>query len=219
MPLTILVADDDEGTRLSINDYLELAGYSVVMAKNGLEALRLIEEKQPHLIITDIAMPQMDGYKLIKAVRQQPALRLLPVIFLTERTQVQERIRGYRLGCDVYLPKPFELDELEAVVRNLLERSHMLNIVQVQQSEWPTGKSDYLMASSTNGRFQTPDLTSREQDVLVFISDGLSNAQIGERLFLSPRTVEKYVTSLLRKTETNNRAELVRFAIDHHLVT
>ena len=219
MPLTILVADDDEGTRLSINDYLEFAGYSVIVAKNGLEALRLIEEKQPHLIITDITMPQMDGYKLIKAVRQKPALRLLPVIFLTERTQVKERIRGYRLGCDVYLPKPFELDELEAVVRNLLERSHMLNAVQVQQSEWPASRSDYPTAGSINGQFQTPDLTSREQDVLVFISDGLSNAQIGERLFLSPRTVEKYVTSLLRKTETNNRAELVRFAIDHNLVT
>ena len=219
MPLTILVADDDEGTRLSINDYLELAGYSVIVAKNGVEALRLIEESQPHLIITDITMPQMDGYKLIKAVRQKPALRLLPVIFLTERTQVQERIRGYRLGCDVYLPKPFELDELEAVVRNLLERSHMLNIVQVQQSESPTSKSDPTAVDSTIGLFQTPDLTAREQDVLVFISDGLSNAQIGERLFLSPRTVEKYVTSLLRKTETNNRAELVRFAIDHHLVT
>ena len=218
MPLTILVADDDEGTRLSINDYLELAGYSVVVAENGLQALRLVEEKQPHLIITDITMPQLDGYKLIKAVRQNPALRLLPVIFLTERTRVQERIRGYRLGCDVYLPKPFELDELEAVVRNLLERSHMLNIMRVQQSEWPTGKSDYLAPGSTNAQFQTPDFTAREQDVLVFISDGLSNAQIGERLYLSPRTVEKYVTSLLRKTETNNRAELVRFAIDHRLV-
>ena len=218
MPLTILVADDDEGTRLSINDYLELAGYSIIVAKNGLEALHLVEEKQPHLIITDITMPQLDGYKLIKAVRQNPALRLLPVIFLTERTQVKERIRGYRLGCDAYLPKPFELDELEAVVRNLLERSHMLNTVQVQQSKWPAGKSDELISDSTNGPFNTPELTAREQDVLVFISDGLSNAQIGDRLYLSPRTVEKYVTSLLRKTETNNRAELVRFAIDHHLV-
>ncbi|MDJ0703706.1 MAG: response regulator transcription factor [Leptolyngbyaceae cyanobacterium MO_188.B28] len=219
MPLTILVADDDEGTRLSINDYLELAGYSVIVAKNGVEALRLIEESQPHLIITDITMPQMDGYKLIKAVRQKPALRLLPVIFLTERTQVQERIRGYRLGCDVYLPKPFELDELEAVVRNLLERSHMLSIAQVQQSDSPGSKSEALTIDSSLEPFQTPDLTAREQDVLIFISDGLSNAQIGERLFLSPRTVEKYVTSLLRKTETNNRAELVRFAIDHNLVT
>lgn len=218
MPLTILVADDDEGTRLSINDYLELAGYSVIVAKDGLEALRLVDEKQPHLIITDITMPQLDGYKLIQSVRENPAFRLLPVIFLTERTQVQERIRGYRLGCDVYLPKPFELGELEAIVRNLLERSHMMNMMQVQQSASVAAKSNYLASSSTNGQLQTPDLTAREQDVLVFLSDGLSNAQIGERLFLSPRTVEKYVTSLLRKTETNNRAELVRFAIDHHLV-
>ena len=55
--------------------------------------------------------------------------------------------------------------------------------------------------------------------MLILLSDGLSNAQIGDRLFLSPRTVEKYVSSLLRKTDTNNRSELLRFAISHHLVT
>jgi DNA-binding NarL/FixJ family response regulator len=64
-----------------------------------------------------------------------------------------------------------------------------------------------------------PDLTPREQDVLILLSDGLSNAQIGDRLFLSPRTVEKYVSSLLRKTDTSNRSELLRFAISHHLVS
>ena len=107
-----------------------------------------------------------------------------------------------------------KLDELEAIVRNLLERSHM---IRIQQSEW-SGKPEHLATGQTNEQFQTPDLTTREQDVLIFISDGLSNAQIGERLYLSPRTVEKYVTSLLRKTETSNRAELVRFAIEHGLV-
>jgi len=61
-------------------------------------------------------------------------------------------------------------------------------------------------------------LTNREQGVLRLLSDGLSNAQIGDRLHLSPRTIEKYVSNLLRKTETSNRAELVRFAMDHHLV-
>ena len=64
----------------------------------------------------------------------------------------------------------------------------------------------------------TVSLTGREQEVLDLLSEGLSNAQIAGSLYLSPRTIEKYVTSLLRKTETSNRAELVRFAIDHHLV-
>ena len=81
MPLTILVTDDDEGTRLSISEYLSLAGYSVVSAQDGREALSRLETHQPHLIITDISMPGLDGYGLIQQERQRPQYRLLPVIF------------------------------------------------------------------------------------------------------------------------------------------
>jgi DNA-binding NarL/FixJ family response regulator len=214
MPLTILVADDDLGTRLSISDYLESIGYSVVAAPNGREALRLVEESQPHLIVTDITMPQMDGYELVRQIRQRPILRLLPVVFLTGRTTTDEKVRGYQLGCDVYLEKPFELPELGAVVRNLLERLQMI------EQEWRrTAALQPSMHEVANTLAIAPlNLTQREQDVLKFLADGLSNNQIGDQLHLSPRTVEKYVSSLLRKTDTNNRAELVRFAMDHHLV-
>ncbi|WP_416673519.1 response regulator [Egbenema bharatensis] len=221
MPLTILVADDDLGTRLSIGDYLELCGYSVVSAENGQKALEMVDDYQPHLIVTDITMPLMDGYELVRQVRRQPAFRLLPVIFLTARTNVEERIRGYRLGCDVYLPKPFELEELGAVVRNLLERSQMI------ESEWRQRvRSNDPEEERTTQPESKPvstltldiELTPREQEVLVVVVEGLSNGQIGDRLHLSPRTIEKHVSSLLRKTETNNRAELVRFALEHHLV-
>ncbi|HEY9764083.1 MAG TPA: response regulator transcription factor [Trichocoleus sp.] len=230
MPLTILVAEDDEGTRLSIGDYLELEGYSIVLAADGAEALGKIYTFQPHLIITDIAMPFMDGYELVQQVRQQPAWRLLPVIFLTAHTETEHRIKGYQLGCDAYLPKPFELDEIGAVVRNLLERSQMIQAAWIHQVALQTAQERALASEKARGIIHPPeelklaeeprpDLTTREQDVLTLISDGLSNAQIGDRLFLSPRTVEKYVSSLFRKTDTNNRAELVRFAIDHHMVT
>lgn len=235
MPLTILVADDDLGTRLAISDYLEAAGYLVVAAENGQQALKCVEDCQPHLLITDITMPQMDGYELVRLVRQRPAFRLLPVIFLTARTNTQERIRGYQLGCDVYLSKPFELSELGAIVRNLLER------LQIIETEWRHARSsnptledggteaisttlpDSLVARSSGASASLApplslNLTQREQDVLKVLAGGLSNNQIGEYLHLSPRTVEKYVSSLLRKTDTSNRAELVRFAVDHHLV-
>lgn len=69
MPLTILVADDDFATRLSITDYLEITGYSVIAAENGKEALGLVDEFQPHLIVTDITMPEMDGYEFVRRVR------------------------------------------------------------------------------------------------------------------------------------------------------
>jgi DNA-binding NarL/FixJ family response regulator len=226
MPLTILVVDDDLGTRLSISDYLELSGYSVIAADDGQEALAMVEEHHPDLIVTDIVMPQMNGYELVRRVRQQPTFRLLPVILLTARTKTQERILGYQSGCDLYLPKPFELEELAAAIRNLLERSQII-------------QSEYLFSHKENLGSSTPtkvmdvhksifadveqsqllsSLTPREQEVLELLTHGLSNADMGNHLHLSPRTVEKYVSSLLRKTDTNNRAELVRFAIKHGLV-
>jgi DNA-binding NarL/FixJ family response regulator len=217
MPLTVLLAEDDEGTRLSICDYLEMEGYSVVLASDGEMALQQVFDYQPHLIITDIGMPYLDGYTLIQKVRQHPAFRLLPVVFLTAHNEMQDRIRGYQVGCDAYLPKPFDLQEIGAIVRNLLERSQLIQSAWIQQaarSALPTTPTVCIPPPDFG-----PDLTPREQDVLILLSDGLSNAQIGDRLFLSPRTVEKYVSSLLRKTDTSNRSELLRFAISHHLVS
>lgn len=223
MPLTILVADDDLGTRIAITDYLELSGYLVISAQDGREALGMVMEHQPHLMITDITMPHMDGYELVRQVRQKPFFRLLPVIFLTARTNTEERIRAYQIGCDAYLPKPFDLDELGAVVRNLLERSQLIQAAWISQMP-PSDRQELIasaqeLAAIADEEAAHLELTSREQEVLALLSDGLSNAQIGDGLHLSPRTVEKYVSSLLRKTDTSNRAELVRYAIDHHLVT
>lgn len=243
MPLTILVADDDFATRLSITDYLEIIGYSVIAAENGKEALGLVQEFQPHLIVTDITMPQMDGYEFVRRVRLRPAFRLLPVIFLTERTSTEERIRGYQMGCDNYLAKPFELQELGAVIRSLLDRYALIAQARSRAPEAESmpaearstangnPEADFLTQKSETGDSlrnswaaraspspNAPKLTQREQEVLDLVTEGLSNVQIGDRLHLSPRTIEKHVSSLFRKTERNNRAELVRFAMEHHLV-
>ncbi|MEG4270654.1 MULTISPECIES: response regulator transcription factor [unclassified Microcoleus] len=243
MPLTILVADDDFATRLSITDYLEITGYSVIPAENGKEALGLVEEFGPHLIVTDITMPEMDGYEFVRRVRTRPAFRLLPVIFLTERTSTQERIRGYQMGCDNYLAKPFELQELGAVIRSLLDRYALIAQAPSHSPEpepMPTEarsrandkpEADFLTQKSNTGDSlrdssaaraspsqNAPSLTQRERQVLDLLTEGLSNIQIGSTLHLSPRTVEKHVSSLFRKTDSNNRAELVRFAMEHHLV-
>lgn len=220
MPLLILVADDDPGIRLSISDYLELSGYSVITAEDGQAALSLVEKYHPHLLVTDIMMPRMDGYELVRQLRQRPTFRLLPVIFLTERASTSERIQGYKLGCDLYLPKPFELEELGAVIRNLLERSQMIQVEWrsfIQGVPAPT-KEVEASPHSPPVASVTLNLTQREQEVLDQLTKGLSNGDIGNKLHLSPRTVEKHVSSLLRKTETNNRSELVRFAMEHHLV-
>ncbi len=222
MPLLILIADDDAGIRVAVKDYLEIQGYTVITAQNGEEALSLVQNYRPHLLVSDIKMPGKDGYTLVRELRQLPEFRLLPVVFLTEWDSTEHRIQGYQVGCDVYLPKPFEMEELKAVIRNLLERSQMI------QSEWRfsqeqslTQKNPQQQAAkiSIQAEMELFDLTRRESEVLDLLTTGLSNGEIGQKLHLSPRTIEKYVSSLLRKTDTSNRAELVRFALEHHLVS
>ncbi len=210
MPLAILVVDDDLGTRLCLSDYLEFSGYSVIKAENGQQALDLLDKSQPHLIVTDIAMPEMDGYELVRRVRARPTFRLLPVIFLTAHTSTEERVKGYQLGCDIYLPKPFELAELGAVVRSLLERSALIALASPTPSSLSTSSpssdtenlsklNDSEAASQSVITNSQISLTEGEKQVLSLLLDGFSNAQIGDRLYLSPRTIEKYVSSLLKK--------------------
>lgn len=215
MPLIIVVADDDLAIRLFVSEYLEMYGYSAIAAEDGQEALEFVEAYHPHLLITDIMMPRMDGYELVRQVRQRPEFRLLPVILLTERRSTEERIRGYELGCDLYLPKPFEINELGAIVRNLLYRKIDQSELIIRRQE--ATKSTTLL-DQTKTVLKECKLSKREQEVLALITHGLSNAEIGDRLHLSARTIEKYVSSLLRKTTTSNRAELVRVAMEQHLV-
>ena len=217
MSLLILIADDDPGIRLALSDYLEISGYSVISADNGTDALNLLETYHPHLLVSDIKMPGKDGYNLVRQVRQRPEFRLLPVILLTQRDSTSERIRGYQVGCDIYLPKPFEMEELGAIIRNLLERS------QAMQSEirfWPDQSPKVIESSPVTQEPQLPrslHLTNREEEVLAWLVRGLSNVEIGQQLHLSHRTIEKHVSNLLRKTETSNRIELVRFALENNL--
>ena len=227
MPLLILVAEDDLAIRLSINDYLELNGYSVITAENGEQALSMVEKYDPHLLISDIKMPHQDGYELIKNIRRIPNYRLLPIILLSERSEMDDRIYGYQVGCDAYLSKPFELEELGAIIRNLLERSQIVHselrfshgnnepIGFNANSNQSADREKTVHLKELHSRLQ---LTQRETEVLELLIEGRSNLEIGQQLHLSHRTIEKYVSSLLRKADLNNRVELICYAMEHHLV-
>ena len=223
MPLSILIAEDDPGIRLSVSDYLELSGYSVISAENGVQALSMVEKYHPHLLISDIRMPRKNGYELVKEIRQLPQYRLLPVILLTECNDTEERIQGYRSGCDIYLAKPFEVEELGAIVRNLLERSQIIHaelrfphVDHPSSNDWQLRSPNLGLNQNYSQQWQQElELTTREQEVLELLVDGYSNIEIGQKLHLSHRTIEKYVSSLLRKSDTHNRIELIKLALEH----
>jgi len=119
----ILAVDDDELTLRLVSVTLSKAGYQVVVAHNGQEALQRISESKPSLILLDVMMPDISGFEVCTRLRSSPATASLPIMMLTALTTVEQKIKGFEAGADDYLPKPFVPDELLMRVRVLLKRA------------------------------------------------------------------------------------------------
>ena len=120
---TILVVDDNRLVRELIRDAFSEAGFAVLSASGGAEALERLEETPADLIITDVAMPEMDGWAFCEAVKEDARFREIPLVFLASHREVPERLRGFRLGAYDYLCKPFSVEELLVRVRLILGRT------------------------------------------------------------------------------------------------
>ncbi len=118
----ILIVDDDPWILRMVSTLLEKRGYAIFTASDGEEALHRAEEVKPDLIVTDVMMPKMDGWELVRNLRARPHLALVPVLFLTALNGEDDRIRGFRLGADDFLPKPFRFEELDLRVQNGLKK-------------------------------------------------------------------------------------------------
>ncbi|NMG57248.1 response regulator transcription factor [Geitlerinema sp. P-1104] len=224
----LLLVDDEPGLREAVQAYLSQSGFTVEVATNGQEGWDKLQQDIPDLVITDIMMPEVDGYQLLKQMREDPRLKAIPVVFLTARGMTSDRIQGYQARCDAYISKPFDPDELVAVVENLLARRS--NATEgLEDGETPDIATlarqiqeikELLTHKSAIPQKSDPvqiDLTPREESVLELVAQGLMNKEIASRLETSVRNVEKYVSRLFSKTGTNSRTELVRYALENGL--
>jgi DNA-binding NarL/FixJ family response regulator len=232
MSAKLLLVDDEPGVRESVQAYLEDSGYQVQVASNAKDAWDMLQQNQPDLVISDLMMPQVDGYQFLQQLREDPRFVALPVVFLTARGMKSDRITGYQAGCDAYLSKPFDPEELIAIVQNVLQRRATANSNNNPEVEGIAKQiaaelkgmfgSSNSNSSSGSSIVTTPppiniDFTPREQSVLDLVSAGLMNKEIARQLETSVRNVEKYVSRLFGKTGTNSRTELVRYALEHGL--
>ena len=119
----VLIVDDDPWILRMVSTLLEKRGYAIATASDGEEGLMRADQLRPDLIITDVMMPKLDGWALVRALRSRAELALVPVIFLTALGGEEDRIRGFRLGADDYLPKPFRFEELDLRVANALKKA------------------------------------------------------------------------------------------------
>jgi DNA-binding NarL/FixJ family response regulator len=229
MSAHILLVDDEPGLREAVQAYLEDSGFLVRVASNAREAWQLLEQMTPDLVISDVMMPQVSGFEFLKQMRADDRFVSLPVVFLTAKGMTGDRIAGYQAGCDAYLSKPFDPDELVAIVENLLIRRNLLannnaaNAAEITDLAGQLAEIKALLKQKPS-IVTTPapikiEFTPREQSVLELVVEGLMNKEIAKRLGTTIRNVEKYVSRLFSKTGTGSRTELVRYALQHGLVT
>lgn len=211
----ILVVDDDTILRMALTRYLEKRGYLVQDVSSGVEALTLFEQDPPDLVVSDVMMPEMDGFEFCRRLRGTRSGQLVPFIFLSSKGEVDDRVQGHSIGADDYLIKPFEPRELLAKIEAQLERSRRIHseIVRLMQTSTPTGATADTGAPSEATPTPLP-LTPAEEKVFWEVIQGYTNKQIGDHLFVSPRTVQTHLSNILSKLQLENRSQLVRFAFE-----
>ncbi len=121
MPKKILACDDEKHIVRLVQVNLERAGYQVVTANDGKEALQVVADENPDLVVLDVMMPYMDGFEVLQNLRRNPTTRDIPVIMLTAKAQDTDVFKGWQSGVDCYLTKPFNPIELLAFVKRIFD--------------------------------------------------------------------------------------------------
>ena len=208
----ILVVEDDKNLRKLIVTCLEKASYTVFETHNGEEELDLMDKEYVDLIVTDIMMPEMDGYELIKSLRE--ANYNTPILIITAKEDIEDKRQGFNLGADDYMVKPINIDELILRVKSLLRRSNQANERKIKIGEVEldydklevkkqekvyqlTQKEFYLLYKLLS----TPDTIYKRQDLIEEIW-GLENDS-------DFRTVDVHIKRLREKLEDIKEFEIV----------
>ncbi|MEW1654139.1 MULTISPECIES: response regulator transcription factor [unclassified Streptomyces] len=211
---TVLVVEDDPGVRSTLDQLLRFEGYRVRVACDGLEALGLLEQERPDLAVVDVVMPGLDGLGLCRMLRRRGDR--LPILVLTARHEVGDRVAGLDAGADDYLAKPFATEELFARIRALLRRT------EPPEDSGALTVADLTLDPASRQAFRGErqlDLTKTEFDVLELLlchpGVVLSRSQIYERIWgfdfdTTSRSLDVYIGYLRQKTEQDGEPRLIR---------
>jgi DNA-binding NarL/FixJ family response regulator len=198
----ILVIDDDAMMRRQITALLAEEGYATVEARNGREGVALASKERPNLVLCDITMPELNGHRVLEAVRADGPIAHLPFIFLTGWGEKEDLRTGMNLGADDYLVKPVEPAELLAAVKTRLRR---------HQS---AGRGATPAAATPEALQSALGLTPREAEILSWVVQGKTNPEIGIILGIQLTTVKKHLESTFAKLGVENRTGAVTLALE-----
>ena len=210
--MKILVVEDNEPIARMIERGLKSEGYDITVTGNGRSALDLISQSNYGLIILDIMLPQLDGLQVCERLRELG--NRVPILMLTARDTVEDKVRGLDLGADDYLPKPFAFPELSARIRALLRRDkvHKTKIIRVADLVIDTSQRLVTRAGLTIG------LSHREYELLEALaaheSQVLTREVILERIWMNDETysntVDVYINMLRKKVDAAHDVKLIQ---------
>ena len=210
--MKILLIEDEPGIARLIRRGLTDAGYLVEATANGRQGMEMLGEKGYSLLLLDLMVPGLDGWQVCEALRAQGSQ--IPILMLTARDTVPDRVRGLDLGADDYLPKPFEFPELLARVRALLRRDrvHRARVIQVDDLVIDTGQRRVTRAGVEVG------LSHREYELLealaAYESQVLTREVIQERIWMDEdsysNTVDVYIGMLRKKIDAGHARKLIQ---------
>ena len=212
MSKRLLVVDDEAKLLRAVAMCLRSEGYEVITARSGTEALVRLTEAIPDLIITDIRMPGMDGHGLARSLRASPRTDMIPIIFLTAKDTREDRIAGFRTGVDAYVTKPFDTEEMLAIVSSILNRVQRTSTELARMVQ--TAKGDEPAVSGAAQPALDEEFTEAEARIVPLIARGLSNKEIAAELRISVRTVEGHISNILSKKGWTSRVEIARYMFE-----
>lgn len=209
--MRILVAEDENDIRHLLKISLENEGYQVLAAKDGLEALEILNNEQVQLAILDVMMPRLDGFNLLRKIRETSTL---PVLFLTARSDDMDKVLGLGLGADDYLTKPFSMSELLARVKAHIRRNHeYLASKQYEDKALKYGALRMDKGSCCAFMNESPiELNAKEYKLLLFLMENkervftkkqLYNAVWDEDYYYDDNTIMVHISHLRNKIEAD----------------
>lgn len=203
--LKILIIDDNPEL---VEEILPEYGYEVTIALDGQKGLEILEAgiKKFDLILLDVMMPNMNGWDVLRYIRDNKKLKHLPVIMMTALDSEVDQVSGLKVGADDYITKPFNIPTLLARIEALMRRV-----------SWGGNNPNLTLPFETDIELQT--LTTREKEILTLVAKGFSNKDISDKLFVSELTVKTHLKNIFKKLNVSSRTQAILIGINKGLIT
>jgi len=215
--IRILLLEDDQNLGSVLQEHLQLQGFEVTLCQNGEDGIKAVEQQQFDLCLADVMMPKKDGFAFAREVRVQD--REIPLIFLTARSLKQDRIEGFRIGCDDYITKPFSVEELILRIQAVLRRAIKSDKKEKQQTEFQIGNFAFnSIRQLLKFKDTETKLTPKESQLLALLClhmnetldrDKALEEIWGDSSYFSGRSMDVFISKLRKQLKSDESVEIL----------